>query len=74
MFEGFCKSKADGGLNGLTFTVLKVFTVEGTVNVQWSADAEFLAEPYLGADAYVTKDGFMYAQVTTFDGAELKFK
>lgn len=74
LFEGFCKSKADGGLNGLTFTVLKVFTVEGTVNVQWSADAEFLAEPYLGADAYVTKDGFMYAQVTTFDGAELKFK
>ncbi|MEM7291338.1 MAG: nuclear transport factor 2 family protein [Pseudomonadota bacterium] len=74
LFEGFCKSHADGGLNGLIFTVLNTFTVGDTLNVQWSADADFLAEPYLGADAYVTKDGFMYAQVTTFDGAELKFK
>jgi len=38
------------------------------------AEADFLAEPYLGADAYFTKDGFMYAQVTTFNDSELKFK
>lgn len=74
LFEGFCKSKADGGLNGLEFTVISTFTVEGTLNVIWEADADFLAEPYKGADAYVTKDGFMYAQVTTFDGSKLKFK
>ncbi|MEP3278989.1 MAG: nuclear transport factor 2 family protein [Stappiaceae bacterium] len=74
LFEGFCKSKADGGLNGLQFTTLSTFTVEGTLNVIWEADADFLEEPYKGADAYVTKDGFMYAQVTTFDGSKLKFK
>lgn len=74
LFEGFCKSHADGGLNGLQFTTLSTFTVEGTLNVIWEADAPFLAEPYKGADAYVTKDGFMYAQVTTFDGSKLKFK
>ena len=74
LFAGFCKSHADGGLNGLQFTTLSTFTVEGTLNVIWEADAPFLAEPYKGADAYVTKDGFMYAQVTTFDGSKLKFK
>lgn len=74
LFKGFCKSKADGGLNGLQFKTLSTFTVEGTLNVIWEADADFLAEPYKGADAYVTKDGFMYAQVTTFDGSKLKFK
>jgi len=74
LFAGFCKSKEDGGLRGLTFTTLETFTVEGTLNVIWEADADFLAEPYKGADAYVTKDGFMYAQVTTFDGSKLKMK
>jgi hypothetical protein len=44
------------------------------VNVKWRATASFLTEPYFGADAYVTKDGLMFAQVTTFDGAALKFK
>lgn len=74
LFAGFCKAKAEGGLRGLKFTTLSTFTVDGTLNVQWVADADFLAEPYKGADAYVTKDGFMYAQVTTFDGSKLKFK
>ena len=74
LFAGFCKSREEGGLKGMTFTTLSTFTVEGTVNVQWVANADFLAEPYKGADAYVTKDGFMYAQVTTFDGSKLKFK
>jgi len=40
----------------------------------WHADADFLTETYKGSDAYVTKDGLMYAQVTTFDGSRLKFK
>ena len=48
--------------------------VGGTVNVKWTATADFLAEPYVGADAYVTKDGLMHAQVSTFDGSKLKFK
>lgn len=74
LFAGFCKSREDGGLKGLTFTTISSQTVDGTINVQWSADADFLAEPHIGSDAYVTKDGLMYAQVTTFDGAKLKFK
>ena len=74
MFAQFCTSRQAGGLKGLKFTTLHTFTVNDTVNVQWVANADFLAEPYKGADAYVTKDGFMYAQVTTFDGSELKFK
>jgi ketosteroid isomerase-like protein len=74
LFAGFCKAPADGGLKGLTFTAISAVVVGDTLNVQWRADADFLAEPYVGADAYVTKDGLMYAQVSTFDGAELKMK
>lgn len=74
LFAGFCKPHEEGGLKGLTFTTISSQTVDGTINVQWSADADFLEEPHIGSDAYVTKDGLMYAQVTTFDGAKLKFK
>ena len=34
--------------------------------VHWSADADFLAEPYLGSDAYVTDGRYMVSMVTTF--------
>lgn len=74
LFAGFCKTREEGGLKGLVFTTEHTFTVGDTVNVQWRAEAEFLAEPYRGSDAYVTKDGLMYAQVTTFNGTDLKFK
>ncbi len=74
LFAGFCKTREEGGLKGLTFTTEHTFTVGDTLNVQWRAEADFLAEPYRGSDAYVTKDGLMYAQVTTFNGADLKFK
>ena len=74
LFAGFCKDRKDGGLKGLKFTGERSFTVDGTLNVQWRAEADFLKEPYKGSDAYVTKDGLMYAQVTTFNGVDLKFK
>lgn len=70
LFEGFCQPYPDG-LAGLQFTEVDSWEVGKTLNVQWSADACFLAEPYLGADAYETHAGLMSAQVTTFDGAEL---
>ena len=41
----------DGGACGLRFEAETTFTVDGTVNVQWRATADFLAAPYLGADA-----------------------
>jgi SnoaL-like protein len=74
LFEGFVKPPKDGGLCGLKFESEHVLIVGDTVNVQWRANADFLAAPYLGADAYVTQDGLMRAQVSTFDGAQLKKK
>ena len=71
MFRGFVKPVKEGGLCGLTFTSEHTTIVGSTVNVQWRATGEFLAAPYLGADAYETKDGLLQAQVTTFDGTQL---
>ena len=34
------------------------------------AEADFLAEPYKGSDAYETHDGLMVAMVSTFKGIE----
>jgi ketosteroid isomerase-like protein len=73
LFAGFCKKRPDG-LNGLKFTTESSFKVGNTLNVMWRAEADFLTEPYKGSDAYVTRDGLMAAQVTTFDGSKLKFK
>jgi SnoaL-like domain len=73
LFAGFCKDRPNG-LKGLKFTKESSFKVGNTFNVMWRAEAPFLAEPYKGSDAYVTRDGMMAAMVTTFDGAKLKFK
>ena len=74
VFAGFCTPRADGGFVGANFIAEKVKTVGDTVNVSWRVEADWLAEPYKGADAYVTRDGLMYVQVTTFDPADMKFK
>lgn len=74
LFRGFVKPVADGGLCGLKFTPEHVFVVGDTINVAWVGNADFLAEPYRGADAYETKNGLMQAQVTTFDNTQLKLK
>jgi hypothetical protein len=71
LFAGFVLDPADGGLCGLTFTEESRFEVGGTQNVQWVAEADFLAEPYRGSDAYVSDGQYMAAMVSTFDGAEL---
>jgi hypothetical protein len=74
LFRSFFRPVKDGGLCGLKFDTENTFAVGDTINLQWRATADFLAEPYRGADAYVTKDGLMYAQVSTFDGTQLKKK
>ena len=74
LFRNFVKPAKDGGLCGLTFTAEHTFVVGTTINVQWVGTADFLAEPYRGADAYETKNGLMQAQVTTFDGAQMKMR
>ena len=73
VFAGFCTPRSEGGFLGATFIAEKVKTVGDTVNVSWRVEAEWLAEPYKGADAYATRDGLMYVQVTTFDPADMKF-
>ena len=73
-FAGFVKLPAEGGLCGITFTEISRQVTGGTLAVTWEADAEFLAEPYQGSDAYITDDGLMVSMVSTFDGADLKFK
>jgi ketosteroid isomerase-like protein len=47
---------------------------DGLKGLKFTSEKSFLAEPYKGSDAYVTRDGLMAAQVTTFDGSKLKFK
>ena len=74
LFAGFVKPRAQDGLCGLKFETESRYVVGGTVNVQWVATAPFLTEPYKGSDAYVTKDGLMYAMVSTFNGADLKLR
>jgi ketosteroid isomerase-like protein len=74
VFAGFCKTRAEGGFKGATFITESVKTVGDTVNMSWRVEADWLAEPYKGADAYVTQHGLMVVQVTTFDPAGMKFK
>ncbi|MEO6012517.1 MAG: nuclear transport factor 2 family protein [Devosia sp.] len=74
LFAGFCKDHADGGLNGLKFTAVKTTVIGDTIVTLWSGEAPFLAEPYMSSDAYITKDGLIQTQVSTFDGAALKMK
>ena len=71
-FAGFVKPHDQGGLCGVTFTELSRQVTAGTLAVTWEADADFLCEPYRGADAYITNDGLMVSMVSTFDGAQLK--
>ncbi|RPI56546.1 MAG: nuclear transport factor 2 family protein, partial [Acidobacteria bacterium] len=71
-FAGMVKPWNDGGLSGVTFTGEHVFTVGDTVTVQWRVDADFLKGPYRGADAYVTSNGLLVAQVSTFDMTALR--
>lgn len=74
LFAGFCQAPEDGGLIGITFSTERSFLVGDTLNVQWVANAPFLAEPYRGSDAYVTRDGLMAAMVSTFRGSDLQMK
>src|SRR3984885_1688707 len=74
LFAGFCKDTKDGGLKGIHFDADISTTIGDTIATQWVATAPFLSEPYKGSDAYITKDGYMQAMVTTFDGGALKMK
>ncbi len=68
------RPRADGGVLGLQFSERSRLRVGDTLVVQWSADADFLDEPYLGSDAYVTDGRYMISMVTTFDPDGLAFR
>jgi hypothetical protein len=74
LFAGFCKDPKEGGLKGIAFKVEQSTKIGDVFATQWVATAPFLAEPYKGSDAYITKDGYMQAMVSTFDGGALKMK
>jgi hypothetical protein len=74
LFLGFCKNRKDGGLKGATFITEYSKKSGVTINVSWRMKAPYLKEPSKGSDAYVTKDGLMHVQVTTFKVADMKFK
>jgi hypothetical protein len=74
LLADFVKPHDQGGLCGIKFSPELTFVVGETLNIQWKAEAEFLAEPYKGSDAYETRDGLMAAMVSTFKGADLKVK
>lgn len=73
LFSGFCKSRSEGGFKGAKLIPESTIEVGNTVNVSWRIEADYLAEPYRGADAYVTRDGLLAVQVTTFDPKQMKF-
>ncbi|MDH3707696.1 MAG: nuclear transport factor 2 family protein [Acidimicrobiia bacterium] len=71
---GGVRPRSAGGVEGLTFTEQSRLTVGDTVVVHWVADADWLAEPDQGSDAYVTDGQYMVAMVTTFDPEGLVFE
>jgi hypothetical protein len=73
LFVGFVTPRPDG-LKGIRFIPQTSVRYDDTIVVYWKAEAPFLAEPYYGSDAYITRDGMMAGMVTTFDGAKLKYK
>jgi hypothetical protein len=74
VFADFVKPHDQGGLCGIKFSPEQTLVVGDTLNIQWKAEADFLAEPYKGSDAYETHDGLMVAMVSTFKGSDLKMK
>jgi hypothetical protein len=74
MFEDICTPHEAGGFKGAVFTALHTTQVGDRLMVQWVVNAPFLLESYKGVDAFITKDGLLVGQVTTFNGADMKFK
>ena len=45
IFADFVKPHDQGGLCGMKFSPEQTFVVGETLNIQWKAEADFLAEP-----------------------------
>lgn len=74
LFRNVVKPASEGGVCGLKFEEVHSDLVGDTLSMHWKITGDALAEPYHGTDAYITKDGLMAAQVTTFVRNDLKMK
>jgi ketosteroid isomerase-like protein len=74
LFEAVVKPLAQGGIGGLKFEKVHSLVVGDTLVVHWRITGDALAEPYDGTDAYITRDGLMAAQVSTFVPGDMKLK
>lgn len=74
MFKGVLEPPSRGGQCGVKLTPLHIKVVGSTVNVVWRADAPFFTKPYLGSEAFETRNGLLAAQVTTWDPSALPMK
>jgi ketosteroid isomerase-like protein len=74
LFEAVVKPLAQGGIGGLNFEKVHTLSAGDTLVVQWRITGDALAEPYDGSDAYITRDGLMAAQVSTFVPGDMKLR
>lgn len=74
MFKQALAPPSKGGQCGMKMTPLHIKVVGTTVNVVWRAEAPFFTKPYLGSEAFETRDGLLAAQVTTWDPSALPMK
>jgi hypothetical protein len=74
MFKNALQPPAKGGQCGMKMIVVKSFVVGNTVTVIMRAEAPFFAEPYTLSEAFVTRNGLLASQVTTWDPAAIKMK
>ena len=74
MFRKAVEPPSRGGQCGMKMTPLHIKVVGTTVNVVWRAEAPFFTRPYLGSEAFETRNGLLAAQVTTWDPSALPMK
>lgn len=74
LFQNVVKPAKEGGVCGWTFERVHTFVVGNTITIHWKIVGPGLVEPYHGTDAYITKDGLMASQVSTFVRGDVKEK
>jgi hypothetical protein len=73
-FNDYCQPFSEGGFKGGKFIIEDSKTFADTVTVRWRMEADFLSQPYYGAVTYVTHDGLIYVQTTTFNPNTMPYK
>lgn len=74
LFKDVVKPAKEGGICGMTFERVHTKVVGDTISIHWKIVGPGVAEPYHGTDAYITRDGMMAAQVSTFVRKDVKEK